>query len=123
MLIQQSYIVDGREDVIRAARRNFRGGADYIKIMAGGGVSSIFDPLEIMGATREEMDAAVEISTDYGTYVAIHAYHDKSYNRAMDAGVVSYEHGFLVGETTVKRMARLQKKAEPGLGISVFHEH
>ncbi|TLU65684.1 amidohydrolase family protein [Thalassotalea litorea] len=104
-LIQQSYIVDGREDVIRAARRNFRGGADFIKIMAGGGVASIFDPLEILGATKEELEAAVEISSDYGTYVAVHAYHDDSYNRALDAGVRSFEHGFLVSEETVERMA------------------
>jgi imidazolonepropionase-like amidohydrolase len=104
-LIQQSYIVDSRDDVIRASRRNYRGGADFTKIMAGGGVASIFDPLEILGATKEEMEAAVEIATDYGTYVAIHAYHDKSYTRALDAGVRSFEHGFLVTEPIVKRMA------------------
>ena len=106
VLIQQSYIVDGRDDVIRASRRNFRGGADFTKIMAGGGVASIFDPLEILGATKEEMEAAVEIAADYGTYVAIHAYHDKSYNRALDAGVRSFEHGFLVSEDVVRRMAK-----------------
>ena len=105
VLIQQSYIVDGREDVIRASRRNYRGGAHFTKIMAGGGVASVFDPLEILGATKEEVEAAVEIATDYGTYVAIHAYHDKSYNRALDAGVRSFEHGFLVSEDVVKRMA------------------
>ncbi len=105
VLIQQSYIVDGREDVIRASRRNYRGGADFTKIMAGGGVSSVFDPLEILGATKEEIEAAVEIATDYGTYVAIHAYHDKSYQRSLDAGVRSFEHGFLVSEEIVKQMA------------------
>jgi imidazolonepropionase-like amidohydrolase len=105
VLTQNSYIVDGREDVIRASRRNYRGGADFTKIMAGGGVASIFDPLEILGATQEEMEAAVEIATDYGTYVAVHAYHDKSYQRAIDAGVRSFEHGFLVSEDIVKQMA------------------
>jgi imidazolonepropionase-like amidohydrolase len=110
VLIQQSYIVDSREDVIRASRRNYRGGAHFTKIMAGGGVASIFDPLEILGATKEEMEAAVEIATDYGTYVAVHAYHDKSYNRALDAGVRSFEHGFLVTEPTVKRMAKMGQK-------------
>jgi len=108
VMIQQTYIVDGREDVIRAARRNFRGGGDFLKMMAGGGVSSIFDPLEIMGATKEELEAAVEIANDYGTYVAVHAYHDKSYNRSLDAGVRSFEHGFLVTEPTVKRMRKMQ---------------
>lgn len=118
VLIEQSYIVDGREDVIRASRRNFRGGGDFTKIMAGGGVASIFDPLEILGATKEEMEAAVEIATDYGTYVAIHAYHDKSYNRSIDAGVRSFEHGFLISEDTVKRLAKKSKEAQEGEEIA-----
>ena len=53
----------------------------------------------------EEVEAAVEIATDYGTYVAVHAYHDRSYQRALDAGVRSFEHGFLVSEDIVKQMA------------------
>jgi imidazolonepropionase-like amidohydrolase len=103
--VQHSIIVDNRDEVIKASRRNFRNGAHFTKIMAGGGVASRFDPLEIMGATKEEMEAAVEIATDYGTYVAIHAYHDKSYQRALDAGVRSFEHGFLVSEDIVKQLA------------------
>ena len=100
--------MDGRDEVIRASRRNYRGGADFTKIMAGGGVSSIFDPLEILGATQEEVEAAVEIATDYGTYVAIHAYTDKSYIRSLDAGVRSFEHGFLVTEPVWKRMGKMK---------------
>jgi imidazolonepropionase-like amidohydrolase len=103
--IQHSMIVNNRDDVIEASRRNYRNGAHFTKIMAGGGVASRFDPLEILGATQEEMEAAVEIAADYGTYVAIHAYHDKSYQRALDAGVRSFEHGFLVSEDIVKQMA------------------
>ena len=103
--IQHSMIVNNRDDVIEASRRNYRNGAHFTKIMAGGGVASRFDPLEILGATQEEMEAAVEIAEDYGTYVAIHAYHDKSYQRALDAGVRSFEHGFLVSEDIVKQMA------------------
>lgn len=103
--VQHSMIVNNRDDVIQASRRNYRNGAHFTKLMAGGGVSSRFDPLEIMGATKEEVEAAVEIATDYGTYVAIHAYHDRSYQRALDAGVRSFEHGFLVSENIVKQMA------------------
>ena len=69
--VQHSMIVNNRDDVIAASRRNYRNGAHFTKIMAGGGVASRFDPLEIMGATQEEVEAAVEIATDYGTYVAM----------------------------------------------------
>ena len=103
--IQHSMIVNSRDDVIEASRRNYRNGAHFTKIMAGGGVASRFDPLEILGATQEEMEGAVEIATDYGTYVAIHAYNDASYQRALDAGVRSFEHGFLVSDDIVKQMA------------------
>ena len=108
--VQHSFIVNNRDDVIRASRRNYRAGAHFTKIMAGGGVASRFDPLEIMGATKEEIEAAVEIATDYGTYVAIHAYHDRSYQRALDAGVRSFEHGFLVSEKIVKQLAAKGEK-------------
>jgi imidazolonepropionase-like amidohydrolase len=104
-LLQHSFIVNNRDDVIAASRRNFRNGAHFTKIMAGGGVASRFDPLEILGATQEEIEAAVEIATDYGTYVAIHAYTDKSYQRSLDAGVRSFEHGFLVSQDIVDQMA------------------
>ena len=103
--VQHSIIVNNRDDVIVASRRNYRNGAHFTKIMAGGGVASRFDPLDILGATQEEMEAAVEIATDYGTYVAIHAYHDKSYQRAIDAGVRSFEHGFLVTQDIVDQLA------------------
>jgi len=103
--VQHSMIVNNRDDVIQASRRNYRNGAHFTKIMAGGGVASRFDPLDIMGATQEEMEAAVEIATDYGTYVAIHAYHDRSYQRAIDAGVRSFEHGFLVSQDIVDQLA------------------
>ena len=103
--VQHSLIVNNRDDVIEASRRNYRNGAHFTKIMAGGGVASRFDPLDIMGASKEEMEAAVEIASDYGTYVAIHAYHDRSYQRAIDAGVRSFEHGFLVSQDIVDQLA------------------
>jgi imidazolonepropionase-like amidohydrolase len=109
-MVEQSYIIEGRDSVIEASRRNFRNGAHFTKIMAGGGVASLYDPLEIYAATQEEVEAAVEIANDYGTYVAIHAYHDGSYTRSLDAGVRSFEHGFLVSEKIVKRMARMDQE-------------
>jgi len=101
-----SYIVDGKDEVIKAARYNLRAGATQIKIMAGGGVASEFDPLHMTQFTLEEMKAAVDIAADYGTYVLAHAYHDSSVNRAIDAGVRCIEHNFLVSEDTVKRMKK-----------------
>lgn len=101
-----SYIVDGKDEVIKAARQNLRAGATQIKIMAGGGVASEFDPLHMTQFSLEEMKAAVDTAADYGTYVHAHAYHDSSVNRAIDAGVRVIEHNFLVSEDTIKRMKK-----------------
>lgn len=100
-----TWVVDGPDEVTKAVRLNFRRGAAFIKVMGGGGVASEFDPLEIMGLAADEVARAVEIAADNGTYVATHAYHDASYNRLLDLGVRSFEHGFLISEKTVKRMA------------------
>lgn len=104
---QNTWVVDGPEEVTKAVRLNLRRGAAFIKVMGGGGVASEFDPLEIMGMAADEVARAVEIAADNGTYVAVHAYHDDSYNRLLDLGVKSFEHGFLVSEPTVKRMAAM----------------
>jgi imidazolonepropionase-like amidohydrolase len=102
----QLVTVDGRAEVLNAVRTNFRRGAAFIKVMASGGVATELDPLESLGFTVREMEAAVEAANDYGSYVAAHAYDDAAVNRALDAGVKSIEHGFLMSEKTVKRMAR-----------------
>jgi imidazolonepropionase-like amidohydrolase len=106
---QNSWSVDGPTEVTKAVRMNMRRGAAFTKIMGGGGVASEFDPLEILGLAKDEVARAVEISADNGTYVAVHAYHDESYNRMLDLGVRSFEHGFLISEDTVKRMKKMQK--------------
>jgi imidazolonepropionase-like amidohydrolase len=100
------YIVDGVAEARRAARSNFRRGATQIKIMAGGGVSSEFDPLHMTQLSLDEMKAIVDVAKDYGSYVMAHAYHDRSVNRAIDAGVKVIEHNFLVSEATMDRMAK-----------------
>jgi imidazolonepropionase-like amidohydrolase len=112
-LTETSHVVDGVPEVLRATRYNLRKGATQIKIMAGGGVSTIFDPLHVVQFTPEEMRAVVQAASDWGTYVMAHAYHDISVNRAIDAGVRVIEHGFLMSEQTVERMA------EEGVALSL----
>ena len=107
------YICDSPAEVRKAARMNLRAGATQIKIMAGGGVASEFDPLHMVQFTEEEMRTAVEVANDYGTYVMAHAYHDLSVNRCIDAGVKVIEHNFLVSEETIIRM----KENEVALSI------
>ena len=107
-VVRNTVVVDGVAEISKAVRGNFRNGANFIKTFAGGGVASAYDPLELAGFTPVELQRIVDIANDYGGYVCVHAYTDKSYNRALDAGVKCFEHGFLVSEDTVKRMAKTE---------------
>jgi imidazolonepropionase-like amidohydrolase len=100
-----SVIADGRDEVLTAVRENLRLGASQIKIAAGGGTSSEYDPLDVTQYTLDEMKAAVDAASDWNTYVTVHAYHPKSVRRAIEAGVKVIEHGNLLDEDTLKLMA------------------
>jgi imidazolonepropionase-like amidohydrolase len=100
-----SVIADGRAEVLTAVRENLRLGASQIKIAAGGGTSSEYDPLDVTQYTLDEMQAAVGAASDWNTYVTVHAYHPKSVRRAIEAGVKVIEHGNLLDEDTLRLMA------------------
>lgn len=98
-------IADGRDQVLRRTREQLMKGASQIKIMAGGGVASPYDPLETAQYTLDEMRAAVQAAADYGTYVCAHVYTPKGILRCIEAGVRSIEHGQLADAPTIRAMA------------------
>ena len=100
--LEISVTADGRADVLAAVRRQLKTGATQIKIMAGGGVASTWDPWHSTGYTMSEMKAAVEAASDYGTYVAAHVNQNYSIQRCLEAGIPSIEHGFVLDEKTIK---------------------
>jgi imidazolonepropionase-like amidohydrolase len=104
--VQNTMVVNGVDEWLRAGRWIFRNGGDFLKVMSGGGVASTFDPIDLNSPSLDEMKAAVQVANEYGGYVAIHGYTDAAYIKSLDAGVKSFEHGFLVSEETVKRMAK-----------------
>jgi imidazolonepropionase-like amidohydrolase len=98
-------IADGVDEVLLRTRENLMRGATQIKVMAGGGVSSSYDPLDVTQYTLAEMQAAVQAAENWGTYVSVHAYTPHAIEMAIKAGVRCIEHGQLVDEQTVKLMA------------------
>lgn len=99
-----TFIADGRDDVLTATRENLRFGASQIKLMAGGGTSSAYDPVDVTQYTFDEMKAAVDAAEDWNTYVTVHAYTDRAVRRAIEAGVKSIEHGQMLSEDTLTLM-------------------
>jgi imidazolonepropionase-like amidohydrolase len=108
-------ICDGVDAVRRGAREELKAGADFIKIMANGGVASPTDPIHFLGFSRDEIRAAVEEAENAGTYVSAHLYTDAAIRRAVECGVHSLEHCNLIGAETAKLAAEAGCVAVPTL--------
>jgi len=98
-------IADGVDQVLKRVREQLMLGASQIKLAAGGGVSSNYDPLDVSQYTAPEFRAAVEAAENWGTYVAVHAYTPRAIQTAIRAGVRCIEHGQLMDEETAKFIA------------------
>ncbi len=98
-------VADGVPEALKATRLNLRNGATQIKIMAGGGGSSRFDPIDTTQYSVEETCAIVEATKDWGTYVGAHVFTDRAVNRLLDCGVRTFEHSFFISEETMQRIA------------------
>jgi imidazolonepropionase-like amidohydrolase len=98
-------IADGVDEVLRRTREQLMLGASQIKLAAGGGVASAYDPLDASQYTEAEFKAAVDAAANWNTYVTIHAYTPKAIQTAIRAGVKCVEHGQLMDEETAQLMA------------------
>jgi imidazolonepropionase-like amidohydrolase len=98
-------IADDPATVRRRVREQLALGASQIKLMAGGGVASSFDPIDVTQYSVEELHAAVEAAENWGTYVTVHAYTPRAVRQAIEAGVKCIDHGQLLDDATAKLMA------------------
>lgn len=110
--------VDGNKVVDLPAAGGAPGDVEIIDcggrlVMAGGGVTSPYDPLDSLPFTEAELRAGVAAASDWGTYVMVHVYTAKDIERAVRAGVRSIEHGQLADEKVVRMMA------DKGIGWSL----
>lgn len=112
-IIGACLIADGKDAMLVAVRETLKRGASHIKLTAGGGISSSYDPIDVSQYTEEEIHAAVEAAADWGTYVTVHAFTSRAVNKAIAAGVKCIEHGQLIDEATVKLMG------EKGIWLSI----
>jgi imidazolonepropionase-like amidohydrolase len=98
-------IADSPDEVRKRVREQLMLGASQIKLAAGGGVSSMYDPIDVSQYTEAEFRAAVEAAENWGTYVTVHAYTPRAIQAAIRAGVKCIDHGQLMDEATARMMA------------------
>ncbi len=108
-------LCDGVDAVRLAAREELRAGADFIKVMANGGIASPADPIHMLQFSRGELLAAVEEAENLGTYVSAHLYTDAAIRRAVECGVHSLEHCNLITREGAAMAAKAGCVAVPTL--------
>jgi imidazolonepropionase-like amidohydrolase len=97
-------IANGVAEVRQSVRYQLRHGAKLIKCCASGGVLSPTGPPGAQQYSTEELTAIADEAHRRGVRVATHAHGDTAVNAAMDAGIDCIEHGFMIGDETVRRM-------------------
>ena len=99
-----SVICDGVNEVIKATREQVRAGADWIKVMAGGGVLSPDDTLDSSQYNISELEAIVETAAANGIKVFAHCHSEASIRNSILAGIKTIEHGTFINNELIELM-------------------
>jgi len=118
--MEWSYLADGIPEVQKASREIFRKGSSHIKIMAGGGVATVYDPLDGLQFTPEEIRAIVIEAEKLGTYAMAHIYTPEAITIALNAGVRSIDHGMLIDDKTMALLKEKDAFLVPSLAVGLF---
>lgn len=113
------YIADGAEGCLKGVREQFRIGAEFIKICATGGVSSMSDGLDDVQFSMEELKVIVEEAKRHGTYVAAHCSGTEGTYQSLLAGVTSIEHGIKLDDRCIELMVKNNATLVPTISISL----
>jgi len=99
-------ICDGADECRKAAREQFREGADFIKICSTGGAMSEKGAPGFPQFTIDEISAIVEEARRVKSYVASHAQGAEGINNALKAGVKTIEHGYYLDNEGMELMLK-----------------
>ncbi len=97
-------IADSVDGIARVVRRDIKYGADWIKLMATGGVMDPISDYRVQELSEEQMAKAVEIAHRAGKKVMAHAEGAEGIKAAVRAGVDSIEHGTVMDEEGARLM-------------------
>jgi imidazolonepropionase-like amidohydrolase len=114
------YLADGVPEVQKATREVFRKGSSHVKIMAGGGVATVYDPLDGLQFTPEEIRAIVVEAEKVGSYAMAHIYTPEAITIALEAGVRSIDHGMLIDDNTMALLKEKDAFLIPSLAVGLF---
>ncbi|MFC7068141.1 metal-dependent hydrolase family protein [Halobaculum lipolyticum] len=98
--------ITGADDARRAVREQAKLGADFIKFMVTGGVTTPGSDPGAVALTDAEIDAIVDEAHRQGLHTATHAHGSAGAKAAIEAGVDTVEHGTLLDEEGTEMLVR-----------------
>lgn len=108
---------DGVEECRKLVRIQARAGADFIKVMASGGMSKGEQP-HWPNYSVAELSVIVETAHEMDLRVAAHALSTDGIRRSLEAGVDSIEHGSYLDEETAAEMAEKRTFLVPTMSFN-----
>jgi imidazolonepropionase-like amidohydrolase len=97
-LARRPNLADTVDEVSEAVRHDLKYGADWIKLMATGGVTDPLSDYTVEELSEAQMARAVEVAHRAGKHVMAHAEGTEGIKAAVRAGVDSIEHGTMLDE-------------------------
>ncbi|RDW93728.1 uncharacterized protein DSM5745_01050 [Aspergillus mulundensis] len=97
-------LCDGPTECTVAVRDEIRKGADFIKIMGGGGIASRLSNLAHPQFLPAELEAITATAASFDTYVTAHAYTVRAMRHMIAHGVKGIEHGNFLDRETAQLM-------------------
>lgn len=91
---------------VEGVREKIRHGADFIKVMASGGMGSSGDEPEWPNYTVEELSAIVQEAHSLYRRTAAHTHSTEASRRCIEAGIDTIEHGCGLNDEMCEKMAR-----------------
>ncbi len=110
-------VADGVDEMRRLVREILMRGADFIKICATGGITSVTDSWDEPQFTIEEIKTAVSEAAAKGKKVAVHAEGIAGIRNAVASGIHSLEHGWFIDEQCIDQMIKSQIWWVPTLAL------
>jgi imidazolonepropionase-like amidohydrolase len=103
-LPRRTNLADTVDEVARTVRRDIKYGADWIKLMATGGVMDPLSDFNVQELSDEQMAEAVQVAHRAGKKVMAHAEGKAGIRAAVNAGVDSIEHGIVLDDEIAAAM-------------------
>ena len=116
--LASSGLCDGEAECRRAVRRQFRQGADLIKVHAtGGGNERTGGKYDFPSFMEDEFRGIVETAHSLGLKVTAHAHATAGINAALKAGVDSIEHGSFMDSESIRLFKKTGAYLVPTLDV------